>query len=100
MSHHTASPPQPPFDQRPRNGYRRAAAIILAAVSLTVLAYAAILILIADIAISRDRAIVLAVFLGLHTFALTILTGDSPWPHILKLLARQPATDDDHQPAP
>ena len=77
-----------------RNGFRRAIATALAAISMTVLLYAAVLILTAGLEISRDRAIVLAVFLGLHTFALTILTGDSPWPHIIRLL--RPPTGDEH----
>ncbi|MGE0545155.1 MAG: hypothetical protein AB7R89_33775 [Dehalococcoidia bacterium] len=82
----------------PKNGYRRAIATALAAISLTVLLYATVLILTAGLELSRDRAIVLAIFLGLHTFALTILTGDSPWPHLIHLLRPTPPPPDDTLP--
>jgi hypothetical protein len=90
----------PPADRRPPNGYKRAMATVLAAVTLTVLLYAAVLVLTAELALSRDRAIVLAVILGLHTFALTILTGDSPWPHLTRLVLRPPTGEQDprHDP--
>ncbi len=88
--------PATPAEYRPLNGYKRAIATALAAVTLTLLLYAAVLVLTANLALSRDRAIVLAVALGLHTFALTILTGDSPWPHILHLVRfRGMRTDED-----
>ena len=77
-----------------RNGYRRAIATALAAISMTVLLYAAILVLALGQTLTRDRAIVLAVFLDLHTFALTILTGDSPWPHVARFLPRPPEDPD------
>ena len=82
-----------------RNGYRRTIATALAVISMTVLLYAAVLVLAYNQPLNHDRAVVLAVFLGLHTFALTILTGDSPWPHLTRLISRPPDHHDgDHTP--
>jgi hypothetical protein len=74
----------------PKNGYRRAIATVLAAVTLAVLIYAALPILAGAGAITPAAFGVLTVFLGLHTFALTWLLGSSPWPdidHLLDLLS-------------
>lgn len=66
----------------PTNGLRKAIASVLAAVTLTVLVYAALLALTQHEGCDLDRAALLAVFLGLHTFALHVLLGADPWAHI------------------
>jgi|GEM_PF-2787836 hypothetical protein len=79
--------------QPSRNGYRRAVATILAAVTLGVLVGFALAALAGKERLSAVEAVVLVIFLGLHSFAVTWLLGQSPWPdivHVLELLAGGP----------
>ncbi len=76
--------------QPSRNGYRRAVASVLAAVTLGVLVGFALAALAGKERLSAVEAVVLVIFLGLHSFAVTWLLGQSPWPdiaHVLELLA-------------
>lgn len=76
--------------QASRNGYRRAVASVLAAVTLGVLVGFALAALGGKERLSAVEAVVLVIFLGLHSFAVTWLLGQSPWPdivHVLELLA-------------
>lgn len=76
--------------QASRNGYRRAVASVLAMVTLGVLVGFALAALTGKERLSAVEAVVLVIFLGLHSFAVTWLLGQSPWPdiaHVLEVLA-------------
>jgi len=89
--------------QPSRNGYRRAVATILAAVTLGVLVGFALAALAGKERLSAVEAVVLVIFLGLHSFAVTWLLGQSPWPdiaHVVEVLAGGRATAGERERLP
>jgi|SRR5579884_3703397 hypothetical protein len=69
------------------NGYRRAVASVVAALSIAVLMTAAVAVLVLHRALGPPALLLVLVFLALHSTALVVLLGRSPVTDLEELLA-------------